>query len=155
MPASESVDHYLDSLPEDRAAALRAVRQVVLANLPPGYEETVQYGMIGYVVPHSVFPPGYHCDPKEPLPFCHLGSQKNHMAVYLMPLYSDEGLLNWFVEEYKKTGKRLDMGKSCVRFKKLDDLPVELIGQVVAKVPVDVYVGRYRAALDRPRTRKA
>src|SRR5258708_4649818 len=114
-----TVDQYLAELPEDRRAAISAVRDAILKNLPKGYEEGMQYGMIGYYVPHSVFPAGYHCDPKQPLPFAHLASQKNYMAVYLMGVYGDSPHSKWFVDAYKRTGKKLDMGKACVRFKKL------------------------------------
>jgi hypothetical protein len=143
---AKTVAEYLAELPEDRRAAISAVRDVILKNLPKGYEEGMQYGLIGYFVPHSIFPAGYHCDPKQPLPFAGLGSQKNHMAVYLMCVYGSQEQENWFREEYAKTGKKLDMGKSCVRFKKLDDLPLELIGKVIARVPVEKYVASYQEA---------
>src|SRR5262245_33001386 len=110
-----SVDEYLQGLPEDRRVAIRAVREVVLRNLPKGYEECMSYGMIGYVVPHSLYPAGYHCDPKQPLPFACLGSQKNHMALYLMTVYGDPATEQWFRKTWLSTGKKLDMGKSCVR----------------------------------------
>ncbi len=107
----------------------------------------MQYGMIGYYVPHRVYPAGYHCDPKQPLPFAGLASQKNYMAVYLMCVYSDEKHAEWFRREWAKTGKKLDMGKSCIRFKKLDDLPLELIGKAIARVPAKRYIAACEAAV--------
>lgn len=136
MPKTFStVAAYLAALPADRREALQTVRQVILKNLPKGYAEGMQYGMIGYFVPHDVYPPGYHCDPKQPLPFASLASQKNHMAVYLYCLYSDEDMLEWFQNAWQKTGKKLDMGKSCVRFKKIEDVPLDVIGKAVKRFP--------------------
>lgn len=149
-----TVKEYLASLPEDRRAAISAVRDVILKNLPAGYEEGMQYGMIGYYVPPNIFPAGYHCDPKVPLPFASLASQKNHMAVYLMCVYGDEATREWFEKEYRASGKKLDMGKSCVRFKKLDDLPLEVIGKAIARVPVARYIARYEAVLQEMKSRK-
>ena len=142
-----TVEALLAGLPEDRRKALKAVRAVILENLSSGYEEGIQYGMIGYYVPHSVFPPGYHCDPKQPLPFAGLASQKNHMAIYLMCVYGDPKLDAWFQKAWKATGKKLDMGKSCVRFKKLEDVPLKVLGQVIKKVPVEKYIKSYEATL--------
>ena len=142
-----TVKALLAGLPEDRRKALKAVRAVILENLSPGYEEGIQYGMIGYYVPHSVFPPGYHCDPKQPLPFAGLASQKNHMAIYLMGVYGDPKLDAWFQKAWKATGKKLDMGKSCVRFKKLEDVPLKVLGQVIKKVPAEKYIKSYEATL--------
>ena len=142
-----TVEALLAGLPEDRRKALKAVRAVILENLSPGYEEGIQYGMIGYYVPHSVFPPGYHCDPKQPLPFAGLASQKNHMAIYLMCVYGDPKLDAWFQKAWKATGKKLDMGKSCVRFKKLENVPLKVLGQVIKKVPVEKYIKSYEATL--------
>lgn len=149
-----TVDQYLSELPEDRREAISAVRRAILKGLPEGYEEGIGYGMISYHVPHSVYPAGYHCDPKLPLPFASLASQKNHMALYLMCLYSDAELETWFREEWARTGKKLDMGKSCIRFKKLDDVPLALIGRVVRKVPVKKFVEHYEATLARTPKRK-
>ena len=136
-----TVKQYLASLPADRRAALSAVRDVILKNLDPDIEEGMLYGMIGYFVPHSVYPAGYHVDPKQPLPFAALASQKNYMSLYLMSVYrgcEDEHPTNphakWFRDEWAKTGKKLDMGKSCIRFRKLDDLPLELIGKAIRRV---------------------
>ncbi len=140
--SAKTVPQYLKELPADRREAINAVRSAILANLPKGYEECMSYGMIGYVVPHSLYPKGYHCNPKLPLPFVNLGSQKNHMAFYLMCCYGDPQLKAWFEKAWKATGKKFDMGGGCVRFKKLDDVPLEVIGQLVARLPVDVYVRR-------------
>jgi hypothetical protein len=134
-------------LPEDRRAAINAVREVILANLPDGYEETMQYGMIGYVIPHSLYPAGYHCDPKQPLTYANLGSQKNHMALYLMCAYGDEATAQWLRDSFAAAGKKLDMGKACLRFRKLEDLPLEVIGQAVARVPVQAYIDRVESVL--------
>ncbi len=141
-----SVEQYLAALPEDRRQALEAVRQVILKNLDTVYEEGMQYGMIGYYVPHRVYPAGYHCDPRQPLPFANLGSQKNHMALYLMCVYGDSLLAKWFREAWSKTGKKLDMGKSCLRFKKLDDLALEVIGEAIRRVPAKNYIEHCEAA---------
>jgi len=142
-----TVREYLDSLPADRKAALEIIRAEILKNLPEGYQETMQYGMIGYNVPLSIYPGGYLGKKDTPLPFAALASQKNHMAVYLMNIYSDQDqtALSWFLEEYKATGKKMDVGKSCVRFKKLADLPVELIGKAIAKTSVQEFIKMYES----------
>lgn len=142
----ETVRAYLDALPEDRRRALEAVRKVIRKNLPAGYAEGIQYGMIGYFVPHSRYPAGYHCDPSQPVPFASLASQKNHMAVYLSCVYGDEGRRERFESDWKATGKKLDMGKSCVRFKRLEDVALEAIGEAV-RVPVDRFLEEYEAAI--------
>jgi hypothetical protein len=148
MPTkTATVKDYLAELPADRRAALEAVRKVIRKNLDKGYAEGMQYGMIGYYVPHKVYPPGYHCDPKQPLPFAGLASQKNHMSVYLMCLYGNSENEAWFRKEWAKTGKKLDMGKACIRFRKLEDLPLDVIGQAVARVPAKDYVAYYEANL--------
>jgi hypothetical protein len=144
---TKTVEAYLRALPEDRRAAISAVRQVILANLPEGYEECMNYGMIGYVVPHRLYPAGYHCDPKQPLAFACLGSQKNHMALHLMNVYGNPATEKWFREAWKASGKRLDMGKACVRFKKVEDVPLEVIGQVIARTPVKNYIAGVEQAL--------
>ena len=140
--SAATVEEYLRGLPADRRTAISAVRQVILANLPKGYVECMGYGMIGYVVPHSLYPGGYHCDPKQPLPFANLGSQKNHMALHVMTVYGDPATEQWFRKAWAATGKKLDMGKCCVRFKKLEDVPLDVIGQVIARVPVKEYIAR-------------
>jgi len=147
MPAKPTtVKAYLDALPEDRRKAIRTVRAAVNRALPKGYKEGIQYGMIGWFVPHGLYPDGYHCDPDQPLPFASLASQKNHMALYLMCIYGDAKHRAWFETAWKKTGKKLDMGKSCVRFKKVEDLALDVIEEAIARVPVDEYVAHYEAA---------
>ena len=151
---ASSVPEYLDSLPDYRRQIIQAVREVILANLDSGYSEAMQYGMIGYAVPHSVFPAGYHCDPAQPLPFAALASQKNHLSLYLMGLYvgcSDDKETEevlWFRQACADAGKKkLDMGKSCVRFKKLDDLALDVIGKAIRRMPASLYIERYLAGL--------
>lgn len=143
---AKTVQEYLSELPEDRRAAIEAVRATILEHLPDGYEETMQYGMITYVVPLSLYPAGYLGKKDVPLPYAALASQKNYMAVYLLGVYPNAAMHDWFVSEYKKTGKKLDMGKSCVRFKTLQDLPVELIGEAVAKTSAEDYISAYEQA---------
>jgi hypothetical protein len=140
--SARSVQEYLKELPADRRETINAVRGVILANLPMGYEECMSYGMIGYVVPHSIYPKGYQCNPKVPLPFLNLGSQKNHMALHLMCCYGDPKLKASFEKAWTDAGKKFDMGGGCVRFKKLEDVPLEVIGQLVARLPVDAYIRR-------------
>ena len=142
---AKTVDGYLAGLPAERKSALGAVREVILANLPKGYEERMQYGMISYVVPHSLYPAGYHCDPKQALTMALLGSQKNHMALYLMCAYGHRETLEWFQKAYRASGKKLDMGKACVRFRKLEDLPLDVIAQLVASAKPEEYIARYEA----------
>jgi hypothetical protein len=142
-----TVKEYLASLPSERRAAIQAVREVILDNLGKGYEEGMQYGMIGYFVPHSLYPPGYHCDPKQPLPFAGLAPQKSHMARYLMCTYGDSDMAKWFRTEWAKTGKKLDMGKSCIRFKKLDNLALDLIGRAIVRVPAKDYIAHFESTL--------
>ncbi|MEW6722859.1 MAG: DUF1801 domain-containing protein [Candidatus Micrarchaeota archaeon] len=140
---AKSVEEYIGGLPEERRAAIEAVRRAILENLPRGFEERMQYGMICYVVPLSRYPAGYLGDKKTPLTYASLASQKNHMALYLMGIYADRSLAEWFAAEYKKTGKRMDMGKSCVRFRKLEDLPLGLIGEAVAKATAESFILMY------------
>lgn len=148
MPAEPaSPKAYLDGLPEDRRRVVRAIRTTIRKNLNPGFKEGIQYGMIGYFVPHSVYPAGYHCDPKQPLPFASLASQKNHIGIYLFCLYSDPDGMERFVKAWKATGKRLDMGKSCVRVKTLEDVPLEVLGRAIKRVSVEKYVAAYEAGL--------
>jgi len=146
---AKTVEEYLARLPPDRRTAIGAVRDVILTNLPAGYEEVMQYGMIGYVVPHSIYPAGYHCDPSKPLSYALLGSQKNHMAIYLCTVYGHKETETWFRKAFDAAGKKLDMGKSCVRFKKLEQLPLEVIGQVIARTPVDKYIACIEQILNR------
>jgi hypothetical protein len=147
--AAATVEEYLAALPDDRRAAIRAVREVILANLPEGFVEGMQYGMIGYFVPHSIYPKGYHCDPRQPLPFAALASQKNHMALYLMGCYGDEAQSAWFRDAWTAAGKKLDMGKSCVRFKRIEDVPLDVVALAIARVPVAEFVARFERAVRR------
>lgn len=148
MPSkAKTVAEYLASLPADRREAIAAVRTTILANLDRGIEEGMSYGMIGYHVPHAVFPAGYHCDPKQPLPYASLASQSGHMALYLMGVYFDPADAKWLADAWKKTGKKLDMGKSCIRFKKLDDVPLDVVGAAIRRMPLAKYVGMYEAQL--------
>ena len=146
-----TVSEYLISLPPDRRAAIETVRKVILANLDKDYEEGMQYGMIGYYVPHRVYPAGYHCDAKQALPFAALASQKNHMSVYLMGLYAgpDNKLRQWFQEAWAKSGKKLDMGKACTRFKKVDDLALYVLGEAIRRMPAKKYIEVYEKAIGR------
>lgn len=144
-----TVRQYLAALPKDRRDALQAVREIILENLDDDYEEGIQYGMIGYYVPHRVFPAGYHCDAAQPVPFAGLASQKNYMSLYLMCIYSDPKQQDWFRKAWARTGKKLDMGKSCVRFKKLDDLPLGVIGQTIKRVPAKKFIANYESTLAR------
>ncbi len=137
-----TVDEYLGELPDDRRDAIAEVRETILANLPKGVVETMAWGMIAYEIPLQVFPDTYN---KKPLLYAALASQKNHMAVYLHSIYMNEDDAEWFQTAYKATGKKLDMGKSCVRFKKIDQLPVDLVGEAIAKVTVDQFLDYYRA----------
>jgi uncharacterized protein YdhG (YjbR/CyaY superfamily) len=143
-------DQYIDELPEERISAMKQLRKTILDNIPEGFEETMSYGMIGYVVPHSTYPDGYHCSPELPLPFLNIASQKNFIALYHMGIYSDEKLLNWFTSEYPKYVKtKLDMGKSCIRFKKPDQIPFELIAELIQKMSVQDWIDRYESAVKR------
>jgi len=140
-------EQYLSELPEDRKEAMLKLRNAIKENLPQGFEEVISYGMLGYVVPHSIYLSGYHCDPKLPLPFINLASQKNFIALYHMGIYADKNLESWFVSEYPKHVKtKLDMGKSCIRFKKMDDIPFDFIGELAAKVSVEDWVSNYEKA---------
>jgi hypothetical protein len=140
---AQTADKYIETLPDDRAEVISALRNEIKKKLPKGFEETMQYGMISYVVPHKLYPDGYHCKPTDALPFMSIASQKNHVAVYHMAIY--EGTLHdWFVREWKKTSdKKLDIGKSCIRFKKAEDVPVKLMGELAARMTprqwIDVY----------------
>jgi hypothetical protein len=126
---------------------MQKLRNSIIENIPQGFEEVMSYGMLGFVIPHSIYPEGYHCDPKLPLPFINLASQKNFIALYHMGIYADNQLLEWFVAEYPKNSKtKLDMGKSCIRFKKLDDIPYELIGDLAGKISVTDWIKSYETA---------
>ncbi len=149
-----TVAQYLAELPEDRRAVIEAVRAVILENLPKGYEEGMLYGAIAYYVPHSIYPPGYHCDPKQPLPFGGLASQKNYISMSLMCVYDDPDHESWFRTAWEKTGKKLDMGKACIRFRKIDDVPLKVVGQAIKRVPVKKFIARYESVLESVRERK-
>jgi uncharacterized protein YdhG (YjbR/CyaY superfamily) len=144
-----TVAAYLDALPPDRREAIEAVRAVINRNLPKGYEEGIGYGMIAWCVPHSLWPAGYHCDPTKPLGYAALASQKGYLSLYLMAVYGSEEVRARFVSAWKKTGKRLDMGKSCIRFTRADDLALDVLADTIASVPVATYLANYAAALAR------
>lgn len=143
IPA-KTADDYVKKVPADKQEAIKKLREVILKNLPKGFEETIGYGMMGYVVPHSIFPKGYHCDPKQPLPFAGMAAQKNFVAFYHMGIYAMPEILEWFVKEYPKhTDAKLDMGKSCVRFKKPEKIPYKLIGELMKKITVKQWTSVY------------
>jgi hypothetical protein len=143
-----SVSEYLAELPADRRLAIEAVRKVIRQNLDAGFEEGMQYGVIGYYVPHSLYPPGYHCDPRQPLPFAALASQKNYMSLYLMCVYGDPNQLKQFQAAWAKSGKKLNMGKSCVRFARLDDLALDAIGDAIRRVSAKGYIEACERAMN-------
>lgn len=147
---AKTPEEYSSKVPEDRRPAFQELRSTILSNLPEGFEEMMGYGMIAYSVPLHYYPEGYHCDPSVPLPFINLASQKNHLALYHMGLYADEALLSWFKKQYPEHAKRkLDMGKSCIRFKKMDDIPFDLIGALVQKMTVNEWIDLYESAIKR------
>lgn len=148
--AAKTPDQYFQELPEERKEAMLKLRQIIKKNLPEGFEEMMGYGMLGYAVPHSIYPKGYHCDPKQPLPFFGMASQKNSINIYHMGIYADNDLYDWFVSEYPKYSKaKLDMGKSCIRFKKPEHIPFELIGELLTKISVlewiSIYENKFRS----------
>lgn len=141
----KTITSIIAAVTAERQAAFKKLRQVIKKNLPKGFKEVVAYNMLSYVVPHSIFPDGYHCDPKQPLPFMSLASQKNSISVYHMGIYAEPKLLAWFQREWPKhVSTKLDMGKSCIRLKKLDDLPYELIGKLASKMTVKAWVALYQ-----------
>ena len=141
---ANSPEEYIKQLPAERQIVIQKIRERILNNLPEGFEETMSYGMLGYVVPHTLYPAGYHCTPELPLPFLNIASQKNFIAVYHMGIYAEKDLYEWFIKEFPKYSKRkLDMGKSCIRFKYIDDIPYELIGELVKKMTVDEWITIY------------
>jgi uncharacterized protein YdhG (YjbR/CyaY superfamily) len=145
-----TVEEYIDKLPENRKEAVDKLRRTILENLPEGFAEVIGYGMIGYVVPHSTYPKGYKADPKLPLPFINLGSQKNHIALHHMGLYANKELSSWFTEEYsKQTNLNPDMGKGCIRFRKPDQIPYKLIGKLVSMVTVEEWITFYEKNIKR------
>jgi hypothetical protein len=141
---AKTVDEYIESLPDDRKEPIKSLRKSILDNIPEGFIETMGYGMIGYVVPHSTYPKGYHSNKKLPLPFLNLASQKNYIALYHMGIYANPGLLKWFTDEYSKiTSLKLDMGKGCIRFKKPEKIPFALIGELVSRITVSEWIAYY------------
>lgn len=145
---AKTPEEYIATSPEDRREKLNELRDIINANIPSGFEEVMGYGHFGWSVPHEIYPPGYHCDPKTPLPFLGLASQKNFIALYHMGIYADPILLAWFQDEWSKaTSRKLDMGKSCIRFKKPADIPVKLVGELAAKMSVEEWIQTYERRL--------
>jgi hypothetical protein len=143
-----TIQDYLDMIPEEKKEAFLKLRTVIQNNIPEGFEEGISNNMIGYEVPHSIFPDGYHCDPKQPLPFVNIAAQKNHIALYHMGIYSNKDVEDWFRTEYPKHVKtKLDMGKSCIRFKNPKTIPFELIGELMTKISVDDWIETYTSAI--------
>lgn len=146
--ASSEAEAYISNLAEEKRRPIEKLRKILLENLPNGFEETISNGMISYVIPHSIYSKGYHVDPKQPLPFISIAVQKSHIALYHMGLYADEGLLKWFKMDYPKYVKtKLDMGKSCVRFKNPDKIPFDLIGELAKKMTPEQWIDRYESFL--------
>jgi hypothetical protein len=144
----KTVQDILMNVPSDRVEAFNKLHEVIVKNLPKGFEPGISYGMLGYVVPHSLYPSGYHCKPSEPLPFASIASQKNTINFYHMGMYADKKLYDWFVSEFPKhTSQKLDIGKSCVRFKKFDDMPYKLIGEMMKKMSMKEWVSLYESNL--------
>jgi uncharacterized protein YdhG (YjbR/CyaY superfamily) len=145
---ANTIEEYFAQIPEERKPALTKLWETIRENIPEGFSEQLGYGMPGFVVPHSIYPDGYHCDPKQPLPYINVASQKNFIAFYHMGIYSDPKLMKWFTENYPKHSKaKLDMGKSCIRFKKMDQIPFELIGELVSKLTVKDWIAFYESAI--------
>ena len=143
---AKNPDEYINSLPDDRKVVMEKLRNVILNNLPKGFQEGMNYGMMGYHVPHTIYPKGYHCKPTDPLPFLGFASQKNSINLYHMGIYANKDLYDWFVAEYPKyASRKLDMGKSCIRFKKFEDIPFDLIGELVTKISVEDWIAMYES----------
>lgn len=150
-----TVDAYLAEVPEDRQKAMAKLRSVIKKNLPKGFKEGMGYGMMGWSVPHSIYPAGYHCNPKDPLPFMGLASQKNSINLYHMGIYANPKLLKWFQDAHAKASpKKLDMGKSCIRYKKPEDIPFELIGELASKITPQEWIEMYESAFRKGSTKK-
>lgn len=146
----KTVEEILENIPEDRSEYFHKLHKAIMDNLPKGFEADISYGGLGYVIPHKLYPAGYHCKPSEPLPFAGIASQKNSINFYHMGIYARPDLLKWFVEEYPKHSKqKLDMGKSCIRFKKFDDIPYELIGMLMRKISATEWIEFYEANMKR------
>ena len=149
---ANTIEEYFSQIPEERKEAFKKLWETICNNIPEGFAEELNYGMPGFVVPHSLYPDGYHCDPKQPLPFINIASQKNFIAFYHMGVYSNPELLNWFTENYAKhSSVKLDMGKSCVRFKKMDQIPYDLIGELVSKITVKDWIETYESVIKNSR----
>ena len=147
---AKDLNDYITKLPEDRQEPMKKLKTAIESNLPEGFEEAWSYGMPGWSVPHSLYPAGYHCKPEEPLPFMSIASQKNFIALYHMGIYATPELMKWFTtEDPKHCNKKLDMGKSCIRFKKMEDIPYDLIGQLASKMTVDEWIARYEESIKR------
>jgi hypothetical protein len=145
---ADTSEDYIEKIPDEPKQALNTLRKIIRENLPAGFKETISYGMIGYVVPHSLYPKGYHVDPKQPLPFINIASQKNCIALYHMGLYINRELLNWFAKEYSnQSGTKPDIGNSCIRFKKYDQIPLKLVGELAAKITVKDWIRIYESQL--------
>ncbi len=151
---SPAVDAYLNSVDGEHRRVLDAVLDVVRANIAPGFEEGVQYGMVGYYVPHSIYPNGYHAKPTEPLPFAGFGAQKRHVGLYLFCVYTDDEVMQWFTDAWRATGQRLDMGKACVRVRKLDEVPLDVVGALFARITLEAFVASYERAIPARRRRR-
>ena len=144
----QTPEQFIEALPEERKEAMQHLRRTILKNLPKGFKEEMSGGMLNYVVPHQKYPAGYHCNPKQPLPFISLASQKNFMALYHMGIYAMPDILKWFEQEYtKRSPAKLDMGKSCIRFKKPEQIPYQLIGELMKKISVDDWIKTYEKVL--------
>lgn len=147
---AKTPEEYMESLPADRREPMAKLRGEIARNLPKGFQEVMCYGMLGWVVPHEMYPAGYHCNPEQPLPFINLASQKNFIALYHMGVYSDPKLLKWFTDEYaKRVPTKLDMGKSCIRFKKMEHIPYDLIGELASKMTPQDWITYYEKATKR------
>jgi uncharacterized protein YdhG (YjbR/CyaY superfamily) len=147
LPPATTVQEYIDSLADDRKDAIEKLRKTIKKNLPKGFVEAISYGMIGYVVPHTLYPAGYHCNPKLPLPFISIASQKNGIAMHHMGVYANPKLLQWFTDEYaKQVTTKLDMGKGCIRFKKPENIPFALLGELASKMTVQDWIDCYESA---------
>ena len=145
---ANTIPEYLAAIPEERAVIIEKLRNVITKNLPKGFEEGMQYGMIGYFVPHKMYPNGYHCNPIEPLPFMSIASQKNSINIYHMGLYANKELYDWFVTEYSKQfSRKLDIGKSCIRFKKETDIPFDILEKLMQKIPVEEWISTYESSI--------
>lgn len=145
---AKSFNEYYENVPEDRKEVMTKLRKTIMENMPKGIEEQISYGYPGFVVPHSIYPKGYHCDPKEPVPFVGISSRKNYISFYAFCIYSNQELIDWFTSEYPKHCKsKLDMGKGCIRFKKMDDIPYELLGELMRKITLEKFIEHYEAGL--------